>query len=162
VPGTFSALFTGAWPAEILAPVPSVSEPETEMLPRHLGTGSFNSDGQLALPQSAFALLWSSVAFSPEETLGGSVTVYTIAPACVLASTPSPVPPPPNLDPWSFSHLFPEQAEAWLWAHPHCPTFSQHSHFLMQRMWLGRRKTRPVSLRQYQLQPPLPLPFPPP
>lgn len=94
VPGTFSALFTGAWPAEILAPVPSVSEPETEMLPRHLGTGSFNSDGQLALPQSAFALLWSSVAFSPEETLGGSVTVYTIAPACVLASTPSPVPPP--------------------------------------------------------------------
>lgn len=65
-----------------------------------------------------------------------------------------------NPDSWSFSHPFSGLAEDWLWAHPHCPDFSQCLHFLMQRMCLGRRKRRPVSLRQYQLQPPLPLSFP--
>lgn len=40
VPGTFSVLFTGGWSAEILAPLPSLGEPETEVFTRYLGTGS--------------------------------------------------------------------------------------------------------------------------
>lgn len=59
------------------------------------------------------------------------------------------------LDPWSF----PPGA---LGSHALSP-FSRHSHFLRQRMWLGRRRRRPVILRPVStanlaLEAPLPIP----